>query len=99
MVGPVLFFFPEGRRMALDPMEAKFRSLADAQGIVLRTADEEEPRFVFDLKAGAIVTATDATIARQLFLLAESVYAPDRGEAHELAQLVARRDALEDDDG
>jgi hypothetical protein len=84
--------------MALDPKEAELRLRAEAEGIALRTADAEEPRFVFDLKAGAIVTAAEAGIARQLLLLAEAICAQDHGEARELARLVARRDALEDED-
>jgi hypothetical protein len=84
--------------MATDTEAAAFRQQAEAQGLVLRTPDGEEPRFVFELKAGTIVTSTHAKMARQLMLLAEALYAPDRGEARELARLVARRDALEDED-
>lgn len=84
--------------MAEDTDAAEFRRQADAQGIILRAADDEEARFVFDLKAGTIVTSSHAKIARQLLLVAESVYAPDRGEARELARLVARRSALLDED-
>ena len=84
--------------MASDPEAAKFRLQADADGLLLKTPDIEEPRFVFELKAGSIVTSAQAKIARQLLLLAEAICAPDRGEARELARLVARRDALEDEE-
>lgn len=84
--------------MALTSSESEFRRLAEAQGVLLRTADEEEARFVFDLKAGPMATSTHPKIARQLLLLAEAIYAPDRGEARELAGLVARREALEDEE-
>lgn len=84
--------------MALDPLEAELRRLAEEQGVLLRTADEEESRFVFDLKAGPMATSSHPKMARQLLLLAEAVYAPDRGEARELARLVARRDALDDEE-
>jgi len=77
----------------------EFIRQADAQGLILRTSDAEEARFVFDLKEGSIVTSAHPRIARQLLLLAESVYAPDRGEARELSRLVARRAELDDDDG
>lgn len=84
--------------MARDTEAAEFRRLADARGLILRTPDDEEARFVFDLKAGTVATAAHPRIARELLLLAEAVFAPDRGEARELARLVARRSALEDDD-
>ena len=84
--------------MASDADVARFRLMADEQGLLLRTPDAEEPRFVFDLKAGTIVTSPHPGIARQLLLLAEAVYGPDRGEARELSKLVAKRFALEDEE-
>lgn len=84
--------------MAHDADAAEFRRQAEAQGLILRTPDGEEPRFVFDLKEGGITTSSHPRVARSLLLLAEAVYAPDRGEARELARLVARRAALETED-
>ena len=84
--------------MASDADVERFRALAEEQGLLLRTPDEEEPRFVFELKAGTIVTSPHPGIARQLLLLAEAVYGPDRGEARELSKLVARRDTVADED-
>lgn len=84
--------------MAMDAEAAEFRRHADAQGLILRTSDEEEPRFVFDLKAGTIVISSHPGIARKLLLLAEAVYGPNRGEARELSKLVAKRAALEDEE-
>lgn len=81
--------------MVMDPKAAEFRRLADEQGILLRAADEEESRYVFDLQSGAVVTSRHPTLVRQLLLLAEAVYGPDRGEARELSCLIARRLALE----
>ncbi len=84
--------------MALDANAAEFRRQADARGLILRTPDDEEARFVFDLKAGTIATSAHPRIARELLLLAEAIYAPDRGEARELARLVAPCSAVEDDE-
>ena len=85
--------------MAQDTKAAEFRREAEAQGLSLRTPDEEEARFVFDLKEGTIVTSSHPRIARRLLLLAEATYAPDRGEARELAKLVAKRAALDEEEG
>ena len=76
----------------------KFRQDAEANGLILKSPDAEESRFVFDLKAGTIATSSHPGIARQLLLLAEAVYGPDRGEARELGKLVARRSELADED-
>lgn len=84
--------------MVMDAEASEFRRQADAQGLILRTPDEAEPRFVFDLKAGAVVTSSHPRIARQLLLLAEAVCGVDRGEARELSKLVAKRAALEDEE-
>lgn len=84
--------------MASDADVARFRLMAEEQGLLLRTPDEEESRFVFELKAGTVATSSHPGIARQLLLLAEAVYGPDRGEARELSKLVAKRAALEDED-
>lgn len=84
--------------MTRDANAEEFRTQAEAQGLLLRTPDDEEPRFVFDLKAGTIVGSPHPKLARRLLLLAEAIYAPDRGEARELARLVAKRAALEDED-
>ena len=81
--------------MVMDPKASEFRRIADEQGILLRAADEEESRYVFDLQYGAVVTSRHPTLVRQLLLLAEAVYGPDRGEARELSCLIARRLALE----
>ena len=81
--------------MALDPKAAEFRHLADDRGIVLRTADDQEPRFVFDLKGGTIVTTRHLAFVRQLLPLAESFYGVNRGEARELSRLISKREPLE----
>jgi hypothetical protein len=85
--------------MSHDGSAEKFRQEAEAQGLILRTPDGEEPRFVFDLKAGSVVTSSHPRIARRLLLLAEAIYAPDRGEARELARLVAKRVHADEEDG
>lgn len=81
--------------MESDPNSRKFRHLADDYGLLLRSADSEEPRFVFALAAGPLVAPRHPTHARELLRLAESLFGAGRGEAFELGRLVAKREELE----
>lgn len=83
--------------MQLVSKTREFRRSADRRGLSLRTADADEPRFVFVLKAGEFASPQHPTSARDLLQLADDVFGADEGEAFELRRLVARREDIEEE--
>jgi hypothetical protein len=83
--------------MGQDPLAVEFRRRLEEMHLPLKKYAPEDDRFVFELKDGEIVIDPHPTQARQLLLLAEAVYTKGQGAALELACLVAKREALEED--
>ena len=81
--------------MGHDALAEEFRRRLIGSHLLLDAWEPEQDRFVFDLKSGSLVIDKHPGQARQLLLLAEAVYTKGRGEAHELARLIARRADLE----
>ncbi|WKZ29115.1 MAG: hypothetical protein QY323_00130 [Patescibacteria group bacterium] len=79
----------EDRRTA-----AAFRNAADAKGLLLRTSDDQESRFTFELRRGAIVTSRHPSQLRQLLELAKEHWGQMRGEHAELLLVAAPREDL-----
>lgn len=83
--------------MGQEALAIEFRRRLEEMHLPLKNYGPEDDRFVFELDGGEIAIDPHPSQARRLLRLAIEIFTKGQGLALELARLVAKREALEDD--